>query len=211
MEEKEHELAGLMADLNENTVLDRVQGMVKRGFSPDEILAKLQAGMGEVGERFEREQYFVPDLIFAGEILKEALDILKPLMAGDGKKNTHRIVMGTVLGDVHDLGKDIVTSLLSGSGYEVIDLGVNVPPDDFVASLKESGASLVGMSALLTMSFDAITNTVKAIADAGLKERVRIMIGGQPVTEKVRTATGADYFGRDALDGVHIAAGVYGA
>jgi methanogenic corrinoid protein MtbC1 len=202
-------LSDFLADLEEQRTIEIVNDMVKKGASTAAILRELQNGMVEVGKRFEREEYFVPDLIFAGEILKTTLDILKPLMSGHGRSKEQRVVMGTVFGDVHDLGKDIVISLLAGSGYEVIDLGVNVPHEGFVKAVRESGAGLVGMSALLTMSFDAIAATVKAIEEAGLRKGVAIMIGGQPVTERVRENTGADFCGRDALDGVRFAHMVY--
>jgi methylmalonyl-CoA mutase cobalamin-binding domain/chain len=209
MTEKRAVLPDFMANLEEQKTIDLVNAMVKRGTSVDSIIHELQTGMVEVGNRFEREEYFVPDLIFAGEILKEVLGILKPLIKGDSKTNEQRIVMGTVFGDVHDLGKDIVISLLAGSSYEVIDLGVNVSPAVFVRTIQESHAKLVGMSALLTMSFKAIAETVKAIEDAGLRKRVAIMIGGQPVTELVKTSSGADFYGKDALDGVRFAHRVY--
>ena len=210
MEEKETDLSIFMADLREDNVIEVVNEMVREKADPNSIIDELQRGLTEIGKRFENDEYFVPDLIFAGEIMKETLGILKPLLVGKSRKNENRVVMGTVYGDVHDLGKDIAASLLAGSGYEVIDLGVNVPHKSFVTALEESGSRLVGMSALLTMSFDSIKDSVKAIEEAGLRQSVSIMIGGQPVTEKARAATGADFYAKDALAGVRFANRVYG-
>jgi len=209
MEENSADLKRSMANLDEAQVLSIIKSRIKERVFPEKIIGDLQKGMFEVGNRFEKEQYFVPDLIYAGEILKESLKILKPLLKAESREQEHTVVMGTVYGDVHDLGKDVVVTLLNGNGFHVIDLGINVPPDEFVKALKESGARLLGMSALLTMSFNAISKTVQAIAEAGLREKVAIMIGGAPVTDRVRENTGCDYYGKDALEGVKIANRVY--
>jgi len=210
MEQNSVDLKGSMANLDEAQVLSIIKSKIKERVPPEKIIGDLQKGMVKVGNRFEKEQYFVPDLIYAGEILKESLKMLKPLLKGDSREQEHKVVMGTVYGDVHDLGKDIVVTLLNGNGFHVIDLGINVPPDEFVRALKESGARLLGMSALLTMSFEAISKTVQVLEEAGLREKVSIMIGGAPVTDRVRENTGCDYYGKDALEGVKIANRVYG-
>jgi methylmalonyl-CoA mutase cobalamin-binding domain/chain len=210
MEQNSIDLKRSMANLEEEVVLRIINTKIKERIPPEKIIGDLQKGMVEVGNRFEKEQYFVPDLIYAGEILKESLKILKPLLKGESREQEHTVVMGTVYGDVHDLGKDVVVTLLNGNGFQVVDLGINVPPDEFVRALKESGARLLGMSALLTMSFDAISKTVQAIEEAGLREHVSIMVGGAPVTDRIRENTGCDYYGKDALEGVKIANRVYG-
>ena len=195
--------------LDENKVKTLVAQSVNENKSFNDIMGQLQGALVEIGNRYEKEEYFVPDLIYSGVIMKEAVELLSPLKKDDNKSNKGKVVMGTVYGDVHDIGKDLVVMLLRNSGFEVIDLGANVEPIKFVDAIKESGAKVVGMSCLLTISFGAIAGTVNKIKEAGLRDQVSIMVGGSPVSELVVQKTGCDYYGKDAFAGIKFASGVY--
>ena len=199
-----------MVNLDEEKARKIVKDKISFKILPELILKELQNSMLEIGNRFEREEYFVPELIFAGEIMKDIVNILKPHLTGKSIEDKPKVIVGTVFGDVHDIGKDIVAALLDGTGFKVIDLGVNVEPSSFIKAIEDSKAKLVGMSALLTMAFTAISNTVDAIKKAGLRDKVSIMAGGAPVTELVCKKTGCDFYGKNAFEGVKIAKEVYG-
>jgi 5-methyltetrahydrofolate--homocysteine methyltransferase len=189
------ELALAMADLEET----KVQGLVKAGLaagaSPNQLLEQCREGMTLIGKRFESGEYFLSDLIMAGEIFKTAAAELTA-HGGGGGASKGTVVLGTVRGDIHDIGKDIVVTMLRGAGYDVQDLGVDVPAHRFVESVKATGARVVGMSGLLTISFDPMKETVAALRAEGLP--VKVMIGGGPVSESVRAYVGADALGLDA-------------
>ncbi len=187
-----------------------VKKYIKENIAPEDILLSLQEGLIEIGNRFEREECFTPELMYAAEIVRISLEPLKTLLKGKTIATKGKVILGTVHGDVHNIGKDLVKMLLEGDGFEVIDLGENVDPAKFVEAIKSGDAKLVGLSALLTMSFGAITNAVKAINDAGLKDKIKIMVGGAPVTELVREKSGCDFYGKDAFSGVRYAREVYG-
>jgi methylmalonyl-CoA mutase cobalamin-binding domain/chain len=199
-------LSQAVADLHEDTAKTLVKAKVQAGVPVTEILSELQSGLAEVGTRYEKNEYFITELMFAAQIMKEIMIDLEPLLAGApslAKKG--KVVIGTVAGDVHDIGKDVVVSMLRADGFEVIDLGVDVDPETFVEAVRSSGAHIVGMSVFLTMSFDAAAATVRAFERAGLRDKVSIMIGGGPVTERVAKGTGCDFYGRDALEAVKYA------
>jgi len=159
-----------------------------------------------VGQRFADSQYFIPDLVYSGEILKEITDMVKPKLAkAAGPKRLGKVVMGTVAGDIHDIGKDIVVFMLDVNGFEVYDLGVDVPAQKFVDKIKESGAPIVGLSGFLALAYDSMKQTIEAIKDAGLRDKVKVMIGGGQITEEVKKYTGADAYGKDAMVGVSLA------
>ncbi|MBE3572897.1 MAG: cobalamin B12-binding domain-containing protein [Moorella humiferrea] len=202
-------LARAMAELEEAQVDALVKEFLDAGAAPLEIVKALQEGMVEVGSRFESGDYFLSELVMAGEIMKNAMDILEPYLKGEGTGHKGTIVIGTVKGDIHDLGKNIVIMLLKGAGYNVVDLGVDVPKEKFVEAVKETGAPLVGMSVLLTSCQAALKETVEAIHDAGLYPKV--VIGGNYVDEAVKKYAGADYFATTAGDGLRVAAEVFGA
>lgn len=187
-----------------------VEKYIDEGKAPEDILLSLQEGLIEIGNRFERDECFTPELMYGAEIVRTSIEPLKPLLKGVSVATKGKVVVGTVYGDIHNIGKDLVKLLLEGDGFEVVDLGENVDPAKFVEAVKSDGAKLVGLSALLTMSFDAISNAVKAINDAGLKDKVKIMVGGAPVTELVREKSGADFYGKDAFSAVKYAREVYG-
>ncbi|MBI5440530.1 MAG: cobalamin B12-binding domain-containing protein [Deltaproteobacteria bacterium] len=192
------ELKQVLADLNEEEALRLVKDQLARGTDAMAILRACQEGMALVGERFEKGDYFISDLMMAGEILKQASDILKPSLKGAAGPTGGKVVLGTVKGDIHDIGKDLVAGLLEASNFAVTDLGVDVPPEKFVEALNETGATVLGLSGLLTMAFDAMRETVAAVEAAGLRSKVKVMIGGGPVDEKVCSYANADAWGADA-------------
>lgn len=198
-----------LVSLNENKVKDLVGKAKSEGVPVDDIMSQLQEALVEIGNRFEKEEYFVSDLLYSGAIMKEAMDIIGPLGQSKAMATKGKVILGTVYGDVHDIGKDLVNMVLKNAGFEVIDLGVNVEPVKFVDAIKESGAKVLGMSCLLTISFDAIARTVDTIKSAGLRDDVSIIVGGAPVTELVAQKTGCDEYGKDALAGVKFASKIY--
>jgi methylmalonyl-CoA mutase cobalamin-binding domain/chain len=206
-------LSQAMTDLNEEKVKELIKQEIKAGTPAIQILRECQKGMVEIGKKYEAGTYFVSELMYAGEIMKEITAELKPMLKGDSEseKKLGIVVIGTVKGDIHDLGKDIVALMLRGVGFEVIDLGVDVTPEKFVQAVKESGANIVGMSVFLTAVYESATATVNALKDAGLRDKVKIMIGGGPVTELVRQSTGCDFYGKDAAAGVDFALRMTGA
>lgn len=201
------ELGRSLADLKEDKVKESVDQLLRAGKPPLEIIAALSAGMDEVGKRYKDGEYFLSELVFSGEIFKEAVAKIRPLLTQSGSTcAADRLIIGTVKGDIHDLGKNIVITLLESAGFEVIDLGVDVPPEKFVEALKNSpGSRLVGLSALLTTAFPSMEATIKAIHEGGYRDRVKIMIGGGSVSQKLTEMMGADFYGRDATEAVDIA------
>jgi methanogenic corrinoid protein MtbC1 len=197
-------IAELLANLEDEKVLDEVRKQLDSGVDPVEILKACQDGMGLVGTKFQEGEFFVSDLMMSGAIFKDVSDLLKPLIQGDSGESLGKVVVGTVEGDIHDIGKDLVVGMLSAANFDVIDLGVDVKPETFVAALQDSGAKVLGLSCLLTTAYDTIKNTVKAVEEAGLRDTVKIMIGGGPVDQGVVKYTGADIFGKDAQDAVTV-------
>lgn len=199
-------LVELMADLMEAETLELVKEKIAQGVAPEEILADARSAMEVVGKRFESCEYFIPDLMMAGEILKEIADEVKPLMKKQqGAAKAGKVIIGTVAGDIHDIGKDIVTFMLDVSGFDVLDLGIDVPAETFVAKIKEFQPRVVGLSGFLTLAFDSMKNTIAAIEKAGLRDKVKIMIGGGQIDDAVRVYVGADAYGKDAVAGVQLA------
>lgn len=198
-----------LVSLKEKEVKSLVSQKIEEGMPVDDIMDQLQEALIEIGNRFEKEEYFIPDLIYSGAIMKDAVALLGPLSDDKSRSSKGKVVVGTVFGDVHDIGKGLLVMILSNAGFEVIDLGVSVEPKKFVDAIKESGAKVVGMSCLLTISFGAITDTVNAIKEAGVRDNVAIMVGGAPVTDLVAEKTGCDYYGKDAFSGVKFASDVY--
>ncbi|MCJ7656038.1 MAG: cobalamin-dependent protein, partial [Dehalococcoidia bacterium] len=195
-----------LADLKEKEALKIVEDRLKAGEEPLKILEDARKAMEVVGKRFASSEYFMPDLVYSGEILKEVTDMVKPKMGKEAEiKRLGKVVFGTVAGDIHDIGKDIVVFMLDVNGFEVYDLGVNVPAQKFVEKIKESGAPVVGLSGFLTLAFDSMKQTVEAIQAAGLRDKVKVMIGGGQMSDEVRKYTGADAYGKDAMAGVSLA------
>ncbi len=161
--------------------------------------------MTEVGRRFECNEYFVPELLIAARAMKGALEIIRPKLAATGAKPAGKVAIGTVKGDLHDIGKNLVAAMLEGGGYEVIDLGVNVDPMKFVKAVKEKGAQIVALSALLTTTMPAMKTTIDALKKAGVREQVKVMVGGAPVTESFAKEIGADGYSQNAAGAVGVA------
>jgi methanogenic corrinoid protein MtbC1 len=204
-------LAKLLSDLKEPEALQYVEKALGEGVDSVALLDEAREGMTIVGQRFASEEYFIPDLIFSGEILKGIVKILEPhLKKGKEQKRLGKAVVGTVAGDIHDIGKDLVVFMLDVSGFEVLDLGIDVPAQKFVEAIKESGSRIVGLSGFLTLAFDSMKETIDAIQKAGLRDKVKIMIGGGQIDEQVRRFTGADAYGRDAVAAVQLAKGWIG-
>ena len=199
------DLTNLLADLKEDEVIAIVRERLGKNEDPMKILNEASRGMEIVGKRFADSKYFIPDLVYSGEILKKINEQVKPKLSGGGEvKKVGKVIMGTVAGDIHDIGKDIVVFMLDVSGFEVYDLGIDVPVQKFVDAIKETDAPVVGMSGFLTLAFDSMKQTVDAIQQAGLREKVKVMIGGGQIDEEIRKYTGADAYGQDAMVGVSL-------
>ena len=205
--EKHEKLVNLIADMEEDEALTLTQELIDEGAEPTSILEICRAAMDIVGQRFEDNEYFVPELILAGEVLDQMSAMVKPLIADttdeEDKVDSGMVLIGTVHGDLHDIGKNIVTFMLDVNGYNVIDLGVDVSPQAFIDAIKEKSPEIVGLSGFLTLAFDSMKETVEAISEAGLREEVKIMIGGGQVDEQILNYTGADSFGLNAMSAVN--------
>ena len=200
------DLVNTLADLKEQEALKIVKDRLSAGEDPLKILGDARKGMEMVGKRFASSEYFIPDLVYSGEILKEVTELVKPKLTKVAEsKKLGKIVLGTVAGDIHDIGKDIVVFMLDVNGFEVHDLGVDVPMQKFVDKIKETGAPIVGLSGFLTLAFDSMKETVEAIKAAGLRDKVKVMIGGGQMSDEIKNYTGADAYGKDAMAGVTLA------
>lgn len=176
------------------------------GADPLELVNRaMMPAMDEVGRRFECSEFFVPELLLAARAMKGALELLRPRLAQRGAVPTGRVIVGTVRGDLHDIGKNLVAALLEGGGFDVTDLGVNVAPEKFVAAAREKDAQVIALSALLTTTMPAMKVTIEALRDAGLRERVKVFVGGAPVTQKFADEIGADGYGENAPAAVALA------
>lgn len=200
-------LTDAVGELNEDKMLEVLNQFVASNPSEEqaqEVVNACQLGMVRVGDLFESGEYFVGDLIFAGELLTQSIEILKPVI---GKKNIARsgkIVLGTVEGDLHDIGKNIFKSMAEAAGFEVYDLGINQKPAAFIEKVKEVQPDVVGMSAVLTLALKSMKDTVDQLKEASLRENIKIIIGGNPVTEEACEYIGADAFTTNAAEGVKI-------
>lgn len=182
------------------------QEALAEGVNPIELVNQYMIpAMDEVGRRYECEEYFVPELLLAARAMKGALDLVRPLLAARGAQPAGRVVIGTVKGDLHDIGKNLVASMLEGGGFEVIDLGADVPPEKFAEAVKERDANIVCLSALLTVTMPAMRTTIEALKSAGLRDRIKILVGGAPVTQKYAEEIGADGYGENASVAVTLA------
>jgi methanogenic corrinoid protein MtbC1 len=199
-------LAKLLSDLKEPEALAFVEKALGEGVDPMDLLGEAKEGMNIVGQRFASEEYFIPDLVFSGEILNGIVKMLEPhLKKGEEAERLGKVVIGTVAGDIHDIGKNLVVFMLDVNGFEVLDLGIDVPVQKFVDAIKETGTKVVGLSGFLTLAFESMKDTVEAIKSAGLRDKVKVMIGGGQITEEIRKYTGADAYGKDAIAGVSLA------
>jgi len=200
------ELVEVMADMREAEAVQLAKEMLDQGRDPLEILGLCQEAMGVIGGRFEAGEYFLPELLMAGEMMQQISAVVKPKIQKTAEdKRLGKVVMGTVDGDIHDIGKDIVCFMLDVNGFEVHNLGVDVSPQRFVEAIQELEPQVVGLSGLLTLAFDSMKKTVDAIEAAGLRSKVKIMIGGATVDENVLRYSGADAYGDDAMAAVSLA------
>ena len=182
------------------------QQALAEGIDPLEIVNEYMVpAMGEVGRRFECNEYFVPELLISARAMKAALELIRPLLTARGDKPVARVAIGTVKGDLHDIGKNLVASLLEGGGFEMIDLGVNVAPEKFIAAVKEKQANIIAMSALLTTTMPAMKTTIDALKQAGVRSQVKVLIGGAPITQKYADEIGADCYAENAVGAVALA------
>ena len=203
-------LTQAVGDLNEKAVLAIINDFVATnpsGEDAQQVVQACQLGMGIVGDLFEKNEYYVGDLIFAGDLLTQAINAIKPVLGGVGSQKIGSIVMGTVQGDLHDIGKNIFASMAEAAGFEVYDLGIDVSPSAFVEKVKEVKPQIIGMSGVLTLAVDAMKNTVDELKEAGLRDSVKVIIGGNPVTEAACMMVGADAFTTNAAEGLKICQG----
>ncbi len=198
------ELIDAITDMREDDALKITNKLLDEGMSPLDILNACKEAMDVIGKRFETGEAFIPELILAGEMMTAVSDVIKPRLAEEAaSEKLGKIVIGTVEGDIHDIAKDIVAFMLDLNGFEVTDLGVDVPVAKFVEAVKETGATVVGLSGFLTLAYDPMKDTVAALKESGLD--VKIMIGGGQIDEQIREYTGADAYGRDAMAAVALA------
>ena len=185
------------------TAKAKTEQALAAGVEPMKLVQEyMMPAMDEVGRRFECSEYFVPELLLSARAMKAALALIRPLLTATGAQPTGRVALGTVKGDLHDIGKNLVAAMLEGGGYEVIDLGVNVSPEQFVAAVKEKGANIVAMSALLTTTMPSMKTTIEALKQSGVREKVKVIIGGAPITQKYADEIGADGFSESAAGAV---------
>lgn len=204
------QIAEALRDLDEERINELVDEAVKNGQSALEIIGECNAGMVAVGDLFSQNQYFLSELIYSGEILTSVMTKLEPLLQGSGAvESAGKVIVGTVKGDIHDIGKNIVISLLRGSGFEVIDMGVDVATEEFARKVKETGAKALGLCALLNFTYPEMKTVVESLQAAGLRDAVQVIIGGAPCNEQVREYAGADFYAPDALAAVNLCKKIY--
>ncbi|MFX0008432.1 MAG: B12-binding domain-containing protein [Promethearchaeota archaeon] len=200
------ELMEAIIDLDEDKAYSLVKKLIEDGDSPSDIIEILRRGVEVIGDKFNKKEYFLAELVMAGEIFSQSTEILEPYMKEntEPKANLETIIIGTVKGDVHDIGKNIFVTLLKSAGYNVIDLGVDIPPNKFVEKVRETGAKVVAYSGLLTVALESMNATTSALEAAGLRQNLKIIIGGLPVDELWMKKAGADAFTDNAFEGVKI-------
>ena len=193
----------LIIELEIDDIADAVKEALDDGKDPFDVLNALTKGMDEVGRRYEAMEYYLAELVLAGETMKEAFEVLKPAMAASDKtKEKVKVIICTVQGDNHDIGKNLLGTMLLSSGFEVIDLGMDISADAIVKAVKDSGAKIIGLSSLLTMTVNQIENVSKALQAAGLRDQVKIIVGGAPLNMELAKKLGADDFADDSVEGV---------
>lgn len=191
---------------DQKTAVAVTQEALAEGIAPLELITKYMIpAMDEVGRRFECEEYFVPELLLSARAMKGALELLRPLLVASGAQPAGRVVIGTVKGDLHDIGKNLVASMLEGGGFEVIDLGADVAPEKFIQAVQEKNAQIVALSALLTVTMPSMRKTIDALREAGVRDKVKVMVGGAPVTPQFAREIGADGYGENATAAVALA------
>lgn len=191
---------------DKNTAVTVTQEALRESTDPLSLITQYMVpAMDEVGRRFEQEEYFVPELLLSGRAMKAALELIQPLLAERGTEPVGRVVIGTVKGDLHDIGKNLVAFMLEGGGFEVFDLGADVPPAKFVEAIQTARADIVCLSALLTVTMTTMKTTIEALKQAGVRDRVKVIVGGAPVTRQFAEQIGADGYGESAVAAVNLA------
>lgn len=196
-------LADAVIGGKQNDAVDLTKAALEEGVSPKEILSKgLIAGMDVVGEKFKNNEFYIPEVLVAARAMKSAMELVRPLLSEADTDAAIKVAIGTVQGDLHDIGKNLVGMMLEGAGFTILDLGVDVPPEAYIKAVKDDGAKIIGLSALLTTTMPAMKDTIEACKEAGIRDDVIIMIGGAPVTQDYADEIGADGFAPDAASAV---------
>jgi methanogenic corrinoid protein MtbC1 len=199
----DNQLIELMSDLLESETIKTVREKILQGIDPLDILDYARSAMTNVGKRFESGEYSIPELVMAGDILRDVSDVLKPFLAKNGAvKKSGKVLLGTVAGDVHDIGKDIVAFMIEANGFDVLDIGIDVSTNTFVEKIKDFKPQVVGLSGFLTRAIDSMKKTIEAIEYAGLRDTIKIMIGGGLIDDEVRKYVRADAYGKDVMAAV---------
>jgi len=199
------EVASAVIAGNRKKVQELVEDALKEGVPPEKIINEgLLAGMSVIGERFKKNEIFVPEVLVSARAMQVGMDILKPLLTRSSGVIKGKVVIGTVEGDLHDIGKNLVAIMFEGAGYQVIDLGIDVPPDKFVEAIREHNPDIVGMSALLTVTMPQMKVTLDVMEKEGVREKVKVIVGGAPVTEEFAKEIGADGYAPDATSAVEL-------
>jgi methylmalonyl-CoA mutase cobalamin-binding domain/chain len=195
-----------MATMKEQEAISIAKDLIDKGEDPLNIFASCREAMEIVGSRFEKGEYFLPELMMSGEILKQISELLKPLMkeGAETGKDAGKVIIATVQGDIHDIGKDIVVLMLDVNGFDVLDLGIDVAPEKIIEAIKDFKPQVVGLSGFLTVAFDSMKKTVEQIEAAGLRDDLKIMIGGGQIDDEIKEYAGADAFGSDAMAAVNL-------
>jgi 5-methyltetrahydrofolate--homocysteine methyltransferase len=200
------ELSQALINGNAPKTRELTQKAIADGVAPGKVLNEgLVVGMNEVGRRFKNNEFYVPEVLIAARAMHAAMDVIKPLLVGSDVKPAASIAVGTVKGDLHDIGKNLVAMMLEGAGFDVIDMGVDASPDKFLATVREKKPDLIGLSALLTTTMPSMKATIQALKEAGVRDQVKVMIGGAPVTQRYADEIGADGYAPDAASAVDIA------
>ena len=199
------ELVSAIVQIREDDVPRIVAGLLESGVDANAVIDSCREAMGVIGKRFEEGQAFIPELVMAGELMKTVAAQVAPYLTGAAGERQGCVVIGTVKGDIHDIGKDLVASILDAGGFEVVDLGVDVPATRFMEALTERDGAIIALSCLLTTGFDSMRAIVTDITEAGLRARVKIMVGGAPITQQVCDYVGADGWGSDAARALDLA------
>ncbi len=201
-------LVKAIVEMKEEEALTLAREALEAGTDPLEVVNHCRKAVEEVGNRYEKGQYFLPELMMTGQIMQQLAELTKDRISAeqaDSGKKLGKVLIGTVKGDIHDIGKNIVTFMLDTNGFEVRDLGVDVTPENFVKETQEFQPDVVGLSALLTLAFDPMKETVEALEKAGLRDQIKIMVGGAPINDQIREYAGADGWGKDAVEAVSLA------
>jgi len=201
-----NELTQAMADLDDQKVMELVNKQLSAGTAPVQILDDLRRGMDIVGDKFSKNEYFLVEVVMSADVFKKAMALLEPkLLSTQRATERGKVVIGTVKGDIHYIGKNLVVAFLKSNGFDVYDLGEDVAPEMFVSKLKETGAPVLALSGLINTTHDVMRTTIEALKTAGIRKKVKVMIGGGDINQETVKFTGADAFGRDALSAVELA------